>query len=96
MEETLFNKLMESLHQHDAFLDGKADPARVTFLDEPDPRAIRRGLGLTQKAFAALVGISIATLQGWEQGRRRPQGAERQLLRIAVKHPEVLLDLQAA
>ncbi len=51
----------------------------------------RRKLGLTQKEFAALLGISIKTLHHWEQGRRRPTGAARVLIRIASMAPEVVL-----
>lgn len=51
----------------------------------------RRKLGLTQKEFAAFLGISIKTLHHWEQGRRRPTGAARVLLRVASIAPAVVL-----
>lgn len=47
----------------------------------------------SQSEFAALLGISLATLQNWEQGRRRPQGPTRMLLHIADKNPKALLDV---
>jgi hypothetical protein len=53
--------------------------------------ATRRKLGLSQDRFACLLGISVRTLQHWEQGRRKPAGAARVLLRIAARHPEVVL-----
>lgn len=56
-----------------------------------DVQAIREGMGLSQAAFAALLGVSPRTLQDWEQGRRQPTGPARSLLRIADRHPEVLL-----
>lgn len=56
-----------------------------------DVQAIREGMGLSQAAFAALLGVSPRTLQDWEQGRRQPTGPARSLLRIADRHPEALL-----
>jgi putative transcriptional regulator len=57
-----------------------------------DAAVIRERMGLSQAKFATLLGISPRTLQGWEQGRRAPKGAERTLLRVAATHPEALLD----
>lgn len=51
--------------------------------------------GLSQPAFAALLGVSVRTLQDWEQGRRKPSGAAKTLLKIAECHPEVLQELAA-
>ena len=48
---------------------------------------------LSQTQFAALMGVSLRTLQEWEQGRRNPSGAAKTLLRVAEKHPEVLREL---
>ena len=49
--------------------------------------------GLSQTAFAALLGVSVRTLQDWEQGRREPSGAAKTLLLVAERHPEVLQEL---
>jgi putative transcriptional regulator len=49
--------------------------------------------GLSQIAFAALLGVSVRTLQDWEQGRREPSGAAKTLFRVAERHPEVLKEL---
>lgn len=54
---------------------------------------IREQFGLSQDKFADLVGISVGTLRNWEQGRRKPEGPARVLLRVASRHPEVLLDI---
>ena len=51
---------------------------------------LRAFVGLTQKQFAAALGISVRTLQGWEQGRRRPEGPSLALLRIAARHPRII------
>ncbi|MEW6776375.1 MAG: helix-turn-helix domain-containing protein [Bdellovibrionota bacterium] len=57
----------------------------------PDARELRERLGLTQSAFAALLGVSRRTLEDWEQGRRTPRGPASSLLRVAARHPEALL-----
>lgn len=57
-----------------------------------DMNALRRYLGLSQKQFAGRIGISINTLQNWEQGRRNPDGPAKALLRLLVKHPRLVLD----
>ena len=51
----------------------------------------RRRTGLSQSEFAALMGVSVRTLQGWEQGRKQPSGAARTLLAIASTNPQALL-----
>jgi putative transcriptional regulator len=67
---------------------------RTRTLKEPAyPQEIRAQLGLSQSAFAGLMGVSLRTVQEWEQGRREPSGPAKTLLRIAEQHPEVLLEL---
>lgn len=56
----------------------------------------RINAGLSQDSFAKLMGISIRTLQEWEQGRRKPSGAAQTLLKIANRHPEILRELNGA
>ena len=51
--------------------------------------------GLSQAAFASLMGVSVRTLQDWEQGRREPSGAARTLIKVAERRPEVLRELVA-
>ncbi len=59
----------------------------------PPVRIIRQNVGLSQSRFAALLGVSVRTLQDWEQGRRLPSGAARTLLLIAHRNPTALLDV---
>lgn len=59
----------------------------------PDVKSIRESTGLSQAKFASLLGVSVRTLQDWEQGRRAPSGAARTLLVIAHKNPRVLLEV---
>jgi putative transcriptional regulator len=58
--------------------------------------ATRAKLRLSQNKFAELLGISVKTLHNWEQGRRRPTGAAQVLLRLASRHPEVVLEAASA
>ena len=67
----------------------KAGEGRRIRLDLPDNISdIRKSMQLTQVTFAALMGVSVRTLQEWEQGRRHPSGPAYSLLRIAKHHPE--------
>ncbi len=59
----------------------------------PSVASIREKTGLSQARFAELLGVSVRTLQEWEQGRRAPSGAARTLLLIAAKNPRALLDV---
>ena len=86
--EAFKRDLLESVKQ---MRHGKA--ARVTRVELPQAAEARSRMGLSQRDFAHLLGVSARTLQDWEQGRREPTGAAKTLLRVAVSHPEVLLDL---
>ena len=73
----------------------RGQAARVTKVKLPAAAEARAITGLSQQEFADLLGVSARTLQDWEQGRREPTGAARTLLKVAVKHPRMLLELQA-
>lgn len=62
-------------------------------INVPSVSGIREKTGLSQPKFAELLGVSVRTLQEWEQGRRAPSGAARTLLLIAAKNPHALLDV---
>ncbi len=70
--------------------DIKSGKGKVITINAPDDiKHLRDQLHLSQMGFAAFLGVSIKTLQDWEQGRRSPRGAARSLLQIAAQHPEV-------
>lgn len=64
--------------------------ARVTQIEPTMASKVRQSVGVTQAKFAALLGVSVRTLQEWEQGRREPTGAAKTLLAIALRTPEAL------
>jgi putative transcriptional regulator len=94
MKKELLEDLKRSLHEANLIKRGQLKPGRV-FHVNPESNIVRvRGkLGLSQSKFAAILGISADTLQNWEQGRRTPTGPAKVLLRIAARHPEVLLEV---
>jgi putative transcriptional regulator len=93
MRKELFEELLESVKQAKAIEKGELQPARTfKFNPKNDVVKVRNKLGLSQSKFAAVLGISADTLQNWEQGRRSPTGPAKVLLKIARKHPEVLLE----
>ena len=67
---------------------GKA--ARTTMVTLTPAADARAKLGVSQSEFATLLGVSVRTLQDWEQGRREPSGAAKTLLRIAAQTPEAI------
>ncbi len=96
MKQELFDELLASVRESGAILRGEKRGSREFHLDEPDVRGLRERYGLSQPKFAALLGISVGTLRNWEQGRRRPEGSARVLLRIVAKHPNAVLDVASS
>jgi len=90
MRKKDFDNLVASIHQAGSIRRGATSPGRVTEFAAVDVRAIRQGLGKSQSQFARMIGVSVSTLQNWEQGRRRPVGPARALLRIAAASPQVV------
>jgi putative transcriptional regulator len=80
--------LLQSVREYKA---GKF--ARSTVVTPTDALQARVRMALSQTQFAKLLGVSVRTLQEWEQGRKKPTGAAQMLLRIAVRTPEALLGL---
>jgi putative transcriptional regulator len=91
MNEQDFEQLCESIRQAGEIKQGKRKPSRVFKYSDPDVKAIRERLDLSQSRFAAIIGVSVRTLQGWEQGRREPEGPAKALLRVVDRDPEAVL-----
>lgn len=73
--------------------DMKAGKGKVVLSPAAEARS---ATGLSQSQFATLLGVSVRTLQGWEQGRKQPSGAARTLLAIARNSPRVILELSGS
>lgn len=75
--------------------DGTIEKDELIPAEQAQVAAARAATGLSQAAFAKLLGVSVRTLQEWEQGRKNPSGAAATLLKVASLHPEVLQELAA-
>ncbi len=102
MRKDLFEELVASVKEMKAIESGARKPARLTKASDiirpasPDVAALRARFKLSQAKFAALLGISVDTLQNWEQHRREPEGPARVLLRVAEAHPDALLSVTSS
>jgi putative transcriptional regulator len=93
MKDEMFNELMQSLREASQIKRGEMKPSRAFKVNpKNDIAKVRHELGLSQSQLATILGISLDTLQNWEQGRRKPTGPAKVLLRIILKHPRLLLD----
>ena len=95
MRKQDFENLVESVRQAGRIRRGETGPSRVTEFRPVDVKAVRRGLGKSQSEFARMIGVSVATLQNWEQGRRRPEGPACALLRVAAANPAAVAEALA-
>ncbi len=90
MKERDFDKLVASVKQAGAIKRGKLKPGRRIKMDSADVRSIRSQLEKSQSEFAMMIGVSVSTLQNWEQGRRQPEGPARALLKVVSENPEAV------
>ena len=92
MNDKLFADLLESVQQMDAVVRGKRKPARARVVQGAvEVKAIRAKTKLSQANFARLLNADVATLRNWEQGRRKPQGPARALLKAVDRNPKAVL-----
>ncbi|MEW8287298.1 MAG: NadS family protein, partial [Candidatus Thiodiazotropha endolucinida] len=81
-------ELLESVQEMDEIVKGKKKASRSFDFPDPEVKAIRHRLGVSQEKFAIILGVSKRTVENWEQGRRHPTGAARSLLKIVEADPE--------
>ncbi len=93
MSDEMFAELLESVREGGAILRGEREASRRFEIELPNVRLIRERFDLSQSEFAGMLGVSIKTLQNWEQGRRAPRGAARVLLQVAARHPDVVWEV---
>jgi len=91
MDEKLFNQLVDSVQEASASYRANKHASHHSKLDAPDVKTIREKTGLSQSRFAIVMGVSVRTLQNWEQGHRTPQGPAVSLLRIVDHDPVAAL-----
>lgn len=90
MKNENFDELVASVRQAGRIRRGEMKPSRVVNHTAINAKSVRKRLGKSQAAFARMIGVSVATLQNWEQGRRRPDGPAQALLKVAAKNPEAV------
>lgn len=86
-------ELIAAMEEAAAHATGEGKVARVHTIEVPDVRAIRKQLGLSQQAFASAYRIPLATLKGWEQGRRQPDATASAYLSVIAGMPEAARDV---
>ncbi len=92
MKTEHFEKLAASIKEAGEIKSGNRKPSRVYEIKPPDIKNVRGKLNVSQNEFAIMIGVSVRTLQNWEQGRRKPEGPAKALLRIASRNPQAVLD----
>jgi putative transcriptional regulator len=96
MNKREFEKLVASVKQAGKIRRGEMKASRVFDLKPADIKTVRRKLNLSQSEFALMIGVSLSTLQNWEQGRRRPEGPAQALLKVAASNPKAVVDALAS
>mgnify|MGYP001090711377 CR=1 FL=1 len=91
-----FDKLAESIKQAGKIRRGEMKASRIFQFSPADIKGIRLRLKKSQSEFAIMIGVSVSTLQNWEQGRRSPEGPARALLKIAAEKPDAVIEALSA
>lgn len=92
MKNEDFDMLLSSIKEAGDIKSGKKKPSRTFEIDAPEIKMVRKTLSVSQSEFAMMIGVSVRTLQNWEQGRRKPEGPAKALLRVASKNPKAVLE----
>jgi len=89
MKREMFEELLGSVREGGSILRGEKKPSRRVVIGASGVRTIRERTRLSQSEFARLIGVSVKTLQNWEQDRRRPAGPAAALLKIIAHEPQL-------
>ncbi len=92
-ERNIGQEILDGIREIKRYKAGEVELRTHKVHPSAPAQEVRAQLELSQSAFAGLMGVSLRTVQDWEQGRRTPSGAARTLLRIAQQRPEVFLEL---
>jgi len=90
MKDNDFQNIVRSVKQAGRIKRGTLKASRTITFNPADVRAIRKRLDKSQSEFALMIGVSVSTLQNWEQGRRTPEGPAQALLKIAAANPDAV------
>jgi len=90
MKREAFEQLVQSVHEAGRIRRGSARASQSFRFAPADVKAIRNRLGKSQAEFSLMIGVSIATLRNWEQGRRTPEGPALALLRVVSAAPRTV------
>jgi len=86
-------EILDGIQEIKAFKKGEGNLKTRTLTKPAPSQIIRSKLNVSQSTFAGMMGVSLRTIQDWEQGRRKPSGPALALLRIAEQKPEIFLEL---
>lgn len=92
MKDAAFQDLFTSVRQAGEIRRGARHASRTTAFRRTDVQAVRAKLGASQAEFALMIGVSVATLRNWEQGRRTPDGPALALLPVAARNPKAVIE----
>lgn len=95
MKKQLFERLVQSMEQHNEIRRGERSPSREMHIDALAVKEIRAMTQLSQPKFATILDVDVGTLRNWEQGRREPTGPAKALLRAIRNNPKAVLEALA-
>ena len=91
MKKKMFQELIESVKEGGRIYRAEQAPSRVFKYNALDIKKLRIGVGVSQARFARMIGVSVDTVQNWEQGRRVPRGPARALLHVFEENPKAVV-----
>jgi putative transcriptional regulator len=90
MKKAALDRLFSSVREAGRIHRGEVEPSGARAFSPEAVKSTRKGFGKSQPEFARMIGVSVATLRSWEQGRRVPEGPALALLRVAAKEPKAV------